>query len=642
MFTFPALAEGIMPTRTLSRFSPAVSPRRLPVGAEPEGTGTHFRVWAPSQSEVSVCVQDKSEFGLAPEGNGYFSGSMDGVSAGSLYRFRLGKDGKTYPDPASRFQPDGPHGPSEVVDPGAFAWPDSDWHGVSLAGQIVYEMHVGTFTPEGTWASAAERLAWLKDIGVTLIEMMPVAEFPGRFGWGYDGVDLFAPTHLYGRPDDLRRFIARAHEMGIGVILDVVYNHFGPDGCYLRSFSPDYFTKRYENEWGEAVNFDGENCGPVREFIIANARYWIEEFHFDGLRLDATQSIHDASRPHIVQEIGQAARGTPDFRRIVLIAENEPQHTELVRPIAEGGYGLDALWNDDFHHSAIVALTGRNPAYYSDHRGAPQEFISAAKYGYLFQGQRYAWQDKPRGTPAFGLGPAQFVLFLENHDQVANSGRGLRLHQLTSPGRMRAFTALMLLLPGTPMLFQGQEFGSSRPFLYFADYEGELGEAVNAGRREFLSQFPELASGVGLARATDSETFARSRLDWRESETNGHVVALHRDLIALRARDPVFREQAPRALDGAVLAPEAFVIRFFGRAGDDRLLLVNYGRDFNPDCVAEPLMAPPGERGWRILWSSEDPKYGGGGTAPFETAIGLHIPGNAALVLAPGEAAESR
>jgi maltooligosyltrehalose trehalohydrolase len=630
----------MLQTRTVSRASSRQTARRLPVGAEPDGTGTHFRVWAPGRAEVSVCVEARGEFALTPEADGHFGGYVADAAAGQRYRFRLDGEEETYPDPASRFQPDGPHGPSEIVDTAAFRWTDSEWHGAGLAGQIAYEMHVGTFTPEGTWASAAERLPWLKEIGITLIEMMPVAEFGGRFGWGYDGVDLYAPTHLYGRPDDLRRFIARAHELGIGVILDVVYNHFGPDGCYLRCFSADYFTKRYENEWGDAINFDGENSEPVREFIISNACYWIEEFHFDGLRLDATQSIHDSSSPHILQQIAEAARDTSDFRRVVLVAENEPQHTVLVRPVAKGGYGLDALWNDDFHHSAVVALTGRNPAYYSDHRGTPQEFISAAKYGYLFQGQRYAWQVQPRGMPAFDLSPAQFVLFLENHDQVANSGLGLRLHRMTTPGRWRAFTALTLLLPGTPMLFQGAEFGSSRPFLYFADFQGELGEAVNDGRREFLSQFPELANGAAIPRPNDPETFARSKLDWREAETNAHVVALHRDLIALRARDSVFREQQPRCLDGAVIAPEAFLMRFFGKNGDDRLLFVNYGRDLNVEAIAEPLLAPPSGRGWRILWSSEDAKYGGGGIAPFETGTGLHIPGHAAMVLEPGDAVE--
>src|SRR5581483_1649846 len=269
----------------------------------------------------------------------------------------------TFPDPASRFQPEGPHGPSQVVSSDKFQWTDQGWPGVQLNGQVIYEMHVGTFTDEGTWRSAAERLPELADTGVTVIEMMPVADFPGNFGWGYDGVNLFAPTRLYGSPDDLRDFINQAHAHGIGVILDVVYNHLGPDGCYLSEFSKSYFTDRYENEWGQAINFDGADAGPVREFFATNAAYWIREFHFDGLRLDATQQMFDSSPRHILVEITEAVRNAGGRRSTIMVAENERQHTILARPIEQGGYGIDALWNDDFHHSAVVALTGKREAY---------------------------------------------------------------------------------------------------------------------------------------------------------------------------------------------------------------------------------------------------------------------------------------
>jgi maltooligosyltrehalose trehalohydrolase len=503
-------------------------------------------------------------------------------------------------------------------------------------------MHVGTFTPEGTWASAARQLDKLKEIGITVIEMMPVAEFPGRFGWGYDGADWFAPARIHGTPDDLRRFVNRAHALGLGVILDVVYNHFGPDGCYLREFSTHYFSKRYENEWGDALNFDGESARGIREFVLANVRYWIEEFHFDGLRLDATQSIHDASEPHILKCISEEAKKAAAGRGIILVAENETQAAQLVRSWERGGYGLDGLWNDDFHHSALVALTGHNPAYYSDHNGTPQEFISAAKYGFLFQGQRYAWQNQPRGTPCLDLDPAQFVLFLENHDQVANSATGARVYQLTTPGRARAFTALLLLLPGTPMLFQGQEFWSSAPFLYFADHQSGLKEAVAKGRREFLTQFINLQSpGAALALPHDPETFMRCKLDWTEFERNSAAVALHRDRLTLRRTDSVFAAQKPHGLDGAVLAKQCFALRFFGQEGDDRLLIVNYGSDVKPSCLAEPLIAPPSERKWQLLWSSEEQRYGGSGVVPFETEQGLYILGHSACVLAGRKEPES-
>jgi maltooligosyltrehalose trehalohydrolase len=320
---------------------------------------------------------------------------------------------------------------------------------------------------------------------------------------------------------------------------------------------------------------------------------------------------------------------------VILVAENEKQTAQLVRSPERGGYGLDALWNDDFHHSAVVALTGHNPAYYSDHCGSPQEFISAAKYGFLFQGQRYAWQKQPRGTPSLDLDPAQFVLFLENHDQVANSATGARIHQLTAAGRARAFTALTLLLPGTPMLFQGQEFWSSAPFLYFADHQQGLKEAVTKGRREFLTQFINLRSPeMVVAAPHDPDTFTRCKLDWTEFDRNAATVALHRDLLSLRRTDPVFAAQNPRSLDGAVLTDECFVLRFFGEDGDDRLLLVNYGRDAKPSCLAEPLIAAPGGRKWETIWSSEDQKYGGSGTVPFEFEDGLYILGESACVLA--------
>ena len=289
--------------------------------------------------------------------------------------------------------------------------PIKSWRGLKLPGQIIYELHVGTFTPEGTWQAAAKQLAELAKIGITVIEMMPVAEFAGPFGWGYDGVDLFAPSHLYGNPDDLRSFINTAHSLGMAVILDVVYNHFGPEGNYLSVFSGDYLTHRQKNDWGDSINFDGPNSGPVREFFITNGRYWIDEFHFDGFRFDATQSISDQSDEYIVGAIGRAARATAGERSLILVAENEEQEAKLVRPRKEGGDDLDGVWNDDWHHSAIVALTGRNEAYYSDYKGTPQEFISAAKYGYLYQGQPYSWQEALRGTSTFWYSPCGICFF---------------------------------------------------------------------------------------------------------------------------------------------------------------------------------------------------------------------------------------
>lgn len=610
--------------------------RRLPIGAELLDRGGRFRVWAPAHAEVEVVLHASGDsFPLQAEDDGYFSALIPGVKSGTLYRFRLDGEETLYPDPASRFQPGGPHGPSQVVDPRDFRWTDQAWKGCPSHGQVVYEMHVGTFTPEGTWAAAMARLADLAELGITVVEVMPVADFPGRFGWGYDGVDLFAPTRLYGWPNDFRAFVDRAHALGIGVILDVVYNHLGPDGNYLKAFSPDYFTDKYKNEWGEAINFDGPNAGPVREFFASNAAYWIDEFHLDGLRLDATQQIFDESPTHILAEISRRCREAAGKRAVYLVAENEPQHVKMVQPIEQGGYGLDALWNDDFHHSAMVALTGHNEAYYTDHLGSAQEFISAAKWGYLYQGQRYHWQKKRRGTPSFGLSPNAFVNFLQNHDQVANSARGLRAHRLADPGKLRAMTALMILMPGTPMLFQGQEFAASAPFLYFADHKPDLAKLVCAGRAEFLKQFPSIAQPgmvACLPDPGDQTTFERCKLDWAECTKHAEVWALHRDLLTLRRTEPAFTVRRQRQVDGAVLSSEAFVLRYFHDAGD-RLLLVNLGRDLKRVPAPEPLLAPPAGRSWQVLWSSEDPRYGGWGAPPPETDEGWHLFGNSAVVL---------
>ena len=614
-------------------------PRRLPVGAELTGsTGVHFRVWAPRARLAEVVLaQDGFAVALAPEPEGYHAGVVETATTGTQYHFRL-DGGQLLPDPASRFQPEGPHGPSRVIDPATFPWTDDAWSGVHLEGQVIYEMHVGTFTREGTWEAAARELPELARVGVTLLELMPVADFPGRFGWGYDGVDLFAPTRLYGEPDDFRRFVDRAHAVGLGVILDVVYNHLGPDGNFLEEFSERYFTDRYPNDWGEAMNFDGEGAGPVRDFVLANAACWIEEYHLDGLRLDATQQIYDASPEHILAAIGRRVRAAAGGRATLLVAENEPQDVRLVRPLEVGGYGLDALWNDDFHHAAVVALTGLTAAYYSDYLGTPQEFVSAMKWGFLYQGQRYRWQKQRRGTPTFGLAPATFVTFIQNHDQIANSARGYRRHLLTSPGRYKAMTALMLLGPGTPMLFQGQEFGASAPFLYFADHKPELARLVRRGRADFLRQFPALAAPEMQAQLPDPAaptTFEQSKLDLSERERNGEMYALHRDLLAIRREEQVFAAQRSGGVDGAVLASEAFVLRYFDGAQGDRLLLVNLGRELSIDPAPEPLLAPPAGTRWAVRWSSEDPRYGGFGTPPVEGDERWHLPSESAIVMRP-------
>lgn len=615
--------------------------RNNAVGAEylKEEDGTHFRVWAPGKKSIVVVFENGTKpVKMNLEPSGLFEAFAPRVSAGTLYRYEL-DGGEAYPDPASRFQPNGPHGSSQVIDSQSFPWTDKDWPGLKLKGQVLYEMHIGTFTQGGTWESAAEKLEYLRDTGITVLEVMPVADFPGRFGWGYDGVQPYAPASIYGAPDDMRSFVDRAHALGIGVILDVVYNHLGPDGNYLTKYSPYYLSEKHTTDWGQGINFDGENSGPVRGFFRENAVYWIREFHLDGLRFDATQDIHDDSEPNILREIGEAAREAAGNRSIILVGENEPQNTRLLRPVEQGGYGFDALWNDDYHHTAIVALTGKADAYYTDYRGAPQEFVSAAKYGYLYQGQWYRWQKKRRGMSTLGLPRPTMINFIQNHDQVANSARGQRVHELSSPGAYKAITALTLLMPGTPMLFQGQEFEASSRFLFFADHQPELAEKIRTGRAEFLHQWRSLVLPE-MKKCFDDpaspQTFERSKLDFSEVSKHAEAYALHRDLLRLRRADPVISLQGEKGIDGAVLSHDCFMLRFFSENFEnDRLLLVNLGVDLDLNPAPEPLLAPPLSSLWVKLWSSDDPQYGGCGTAVLDSKENWKIPGQAAVVLHP-------
>jgi maltooligosyltrehalose trehalohydrolase len=620
--------------------------RRYPIGAELiDPNQVHFRIWAPKAQNLDLVLEDslaksakRTLQPLHPEKDGYFSG-IASTRAGALYRFRINGDTNLYPDPASRFQPDGPHGSSCIVEPMRFRWTDANWPGVKLKGQIIYEMHIGTFTKEGTWRAAAKQLAELARIGITVIEMMPVADFPGKFGWGYDGVNLFAPTHLYGMPDDLRAFVNQAHSLGLAVILDVVYNHFGPDGNYLGIFSDDYLVRETENEWGNTINFEGPNSGPVREFFITNARYWIEEFHFDGFRFDALHAVHDQSKEYIIGVVGRAARQASGTRSVILIAENDLQEGKMVRPRSEGGDDLDGMWNDDFHHSAVVALTGRQEAYYSDYLGASQEFISAAKYGFLYQGEALSWRKVLRGSPAFGLAPEVFVCFIENHDQIANTGQGERLRFQTSPGRYRAMTALLLLGPWTLLLFQGQEFGASSPFMFFADIgDASVRDAIRKGRAEWLAPFLSLTEQealITLPAPDDPEVFARCKLDFGEREKNRELYNLHIDLLKLRREDSRFHQQSSGGIDGAVLGPTSFVLRYFSKESDDRLLVTNFGKSETLKPASEPLLAPPPGCRWETFWRSDSPRYGGAGPVAVATREQWTLPAESTVALRP-------
>jgi maltooligosyltrehalose trehalohydrolase len=591
---------------------PAPVERRLPIGAEVRPEGVHFRVWAPRRERVEV-VLDGRAAPLGRTDGGYFEGLVPDLGPGARYRFRL-DGGMAVPDPASRFQPEGPYGPSQVIDPAAFRWTDRAWRGVAPDGPVVYELHIGTFTPAGTFAGAAERLTALADVGITVVEVMPLADFPGRFGWGYDGVNLFAPTRLYGRPDDFRALVDRAHALGLGVILDVVYNHLGPDGNYLREFSPDYFTDRYVTPWGESLHFDGDGSGPVREFYLANAAHWIDEYHLDGLRLDATHTINDASPEHILAAVRRVVRERAAGRSTLVIAEDEPQRAALLRPVAEHGWDMDAIWHDDFHHTVRVAATGRREGYLVRYEGSASALAARAVHSEAEGGRGYAG----------------WVNFLQNHDQVSVLPGARRLYQLISPGRWRAFTSLLLLAPGTPLLFQGDEFAATSPFPYFADHEAALARMVYEGRAKYLSQFESLADPAAQALIPDPAdpgTFARARLDPAERERHVEAVRLHRDLLALRRAGAPWRRDAI----AAAIGERALALRCSGDAGAT-ILLVNWGEDLDLRRSNERILHSPGGRGWGFRWSSDSVDYGGPGI-PEAARRGDLLPAESAVLL---------
>ncbi len=588
------------------------------LGAIHNDAETTFRIWAPAQEEVRVVFDDDgTEVPMERDRAGFFVARVPGVGPGRRYWYRV-RDGRR-PDPASRYQPEGPLGPSEVVSSQSFVWTDNGWTGAPPAHRnVVYEMHIGTFTPEGTWRAAERHFGALVELGVTTLEVMPIAEFPGSFGWGYDGVDFFAPSRLYGAPEDVRHFVNAAHRHGLAVILDVVYNHFGPVGNFLRDFAPPFYGK--PGEWGDTISYDASDSGPVRAFVIENAAYWISEFHFDGLRFDATHGIFDSSAEHVVSQMCAAARAAAGGRRLFLVGESESQDTRLLR--ASGVYrdGLDAIWNEDWHHAALVALTGRREGYFTDYRGTAGEFASMARHGFLYQGQWYSWQKQPRGGGSFGLNGGSIVCFLENHDQVANTGLGWRLFTHVDAGLWRAFTTLLLAGPHIPMLFQGQEFASSRPFTYFADHEGDLADAVERGRMEFLSQFPTLTTDdmrARIRRPADASGFAECRLQHDERIPHAWAVRLHRDLLRLRAKDDVLSRLGSEDVRVESSSPtETLLLMRYESTVGQRLLVMNLGSDYLSP-MNDPLIAPPRGMVWDELWSSEHGDYGGTGVRPL-------------------------
>jgi maltooligosyltrehalose trehalohydrolase len=590
------------------------------VGARVGKDAVTFTVWAPRHDSLALRLDDR-DIPMEPRPDGYFSVSVPGARAGQRYWFKL-KDALR-PDPASRYQPDGVFGASAIVDPASFPWTDADWTGAPPRHRnVVYEMHIGTFTTAGTWGAARAQLERLADLGITTLEIMPLAEFSGRFGWGYDGVLLFAPFHEYGSPDDVRVFINDAHRLGIAVILDVVYNHLGPVGSVVHEFSDWYFAE-HETDWGRGFNVDGQHSQAVRAFMRANVRHWIEEYHFDGLRFDAVHSIIDRSPEHIVRELTRHAREIAQPRRLFVVAENESQDVALLKDDGEHGPGgLDGIWNEDWHHAAFVALTGQNEAYCRDYDGTANEFAAMARWNLLYQGQWYSWQKQRRGTDSRACPGSAFICFLENHDQVANTDRGMRLYQFSNNAQWRALVSLLLLGPNIPMLFQGQECATPSPFTYFADHEGELATAVRKGRLEFLSQFPSLTDAETrevLPDPADDAAFRACKISWSSHPGSEEARRLHTDLLALRRSDAVLSGLGTAATQVATSSPTPAVVLLRYSAGDDeRLVVVNLGRRTTLR-MNDPLLAPASRQlRWTSTWCSERAVYGGTGVAPLD------------------------
>lgn len=562
---------------------------QLEMGANLGPDGVRFRVWAPAARSVEVVFEpDQRALALQPQSDGAWSGVDRQATAGALYRYRLDSDA-AFPDPYSRSQPQGPHGPSEVVDPNTFEW-RAESPGLAIQGLVIYQFHVGTATREGTFDAFASELPRIKALGANAIEPLPVAEFPGTRNWGYDGVDLFAPAHVYGGPEGLKRLIDAAHAHGLGVILDVVYNHLGPDGNYLRQFSPDYFTDRHSTPWGDAINYDGRHSAWVRRFVIDNARYWLTEFHADGLRLDATHAIKDDSPRHILAELSDCARAAV-AKPIVLIAETSENDVRYLRATDAGGLGMDAVWADDFHHTLRRYLAGDHEAYFSRFQGTVDEVARCINRAWL------------RGTDASGFGAWNFVYVVQNHDQIGNRALGDRLHHGIDLARYRAASVLLLFLPYTPLLFMGQEFCASAPFQYFTDHEAELGRLVTEGRRKEFAGFSAFSSESARERIPDPqapETFERSKLPVGEaSESPGREVAeLYARMLRLRRGDAVLRVQDRAAMEARAVAADVLAVRRWG-GGQERLLVVNFGdAGFRTDQYGG---------GWREVLSSGEP-----------------------------------
>ena len=593
--------------------------RLVSQGAELEGYGVSFRTWATQKKNVSVSLfgdpqSVARELPMEREATGYYSAVDDLSSPGTLYKFRL--DGVLVPDLASRFQPYGVHGPSQVIDGHSFPWTDSEWKAPGLHELIIYELHVGTFTQEGTFTAIAERFEHLKGIGVNVIELMPIADFAGNRNWGYDCVSLYAPSRAYGKPDDLRTLVNAAHEAGLAVILDVVYNHLGPDGNYMGVYSDRYFNAAHDTPWGSAFNLDGPDAAPVRQHFAENPLYWIKEFHVDGFRLDATHAIPDDSPKHLIQEIAEQIQALG----ALAICEDPRNDRKLVLPRDLGGYGCDAVWADDFHHVVRVQMTNENEGYMGYFKGTMEELVKTVREGWLFTGELQK-DGIPRGTRGADLEPEHFVHCISNHDQVGNRAFGERLNRSIAPAAYRAASAVLILDPYTPMFFMGQEWAASSPFLYFTDHHDELGKGVTEGRRKEFADFLDFRDPANRALIPDPQaltTFASSRLDWTELERQPHrgTLQLYRDFLRFRQANLEDRRRGHWQVDR--VSRSAIAIRYRRKSAGDILVVAQILETESIIELNNDLLRLAKGRSWEFVISTNDPMYGGKEKARFD------------------------
>jgi malto-oligosyltrehalose trehalohydrolase len=582
----------------------------MPFGAELQSDGSvRFRIWAPLHQRMLLRLDDVAEaLPLERDGGGWHSLTTARAHAGSRYQYLL-PDGMAVPDPASRFQPDDVHRPSAVLDPRAYAWRDRAWRGRPWHEAIIYELHVGCFSTQGGFDEVRGRLRHLAALGVTAIELMPLSDFPGRRNWGYDGVLPFAPDASYGHPNELKALIDSAHALGLMVFIDVVYNHFGPEGNYLGLYAPEFFNPRHHTPWGPALNFDGRDSRPVRDFVVHNALYWLVEYHCDGLRLDAVHAIADASTPHILDELARTVRRALPGRHVHLLLENEHNQTHWLERSANAAPGLyEAQWNDDAHHALHAAATGESEGYYADYHAHTGRLGRALAEGFAFQGECMPYRGSGRGESSRHLPPSAFVSFLQNHDQVGNRALGERLTALADPAAVRAVTSLYLLLPQIPMLFMGEEWGCSQPFLFFCDFGAELAAAVTHGRRQEFARFHAFADDSARDRIPDpqaDQTFQRSKLDWAELAVPRAAATLdwYQQLLAVRRRHIVpLLPELGQAGEFETLGDAAVRVHWRSDGGSQLLLMANL-----KSARAELPVPPAG----MLLWQQGHIEAGG-------------------------------